>query len=100
MITDTNDLIRSTNKALSNEYNKEFKQYSKEDSKVYLVILGIIDNKIITPLEHKKTARGCINYLKQTFKAYSLIYKPNVQETFIKLRFQLDLVVTTFLSRY
>jgi len=50
---DTNNLIRLTNKVLSNKYNKEFKQYSKEDGKVYLVILGIIDNKIITTLEHK-----------------------------------------------
>ena len=36
---DTNNLIRLTNKVLSNEYNKEFKQYSKEDSKVYLIII-------------------------------------------------------------
>ena len=53
IIIDTNDLIRSTNKALSDEYNKELKQYSKEDGKVCLVILGIIDNEILTALEHK-----------------------------------------------
>ena len=50
---DTNDLIRLTNKALSNKYNKEFKQYNKEDGKVCFVILGIINNKIITALEYK-----------------------------------------------
>ena len=82
---DTNNLIRLTNRALSNKYNKEFKQYSKENGKVYLVILSIINNKIITALEHKQTAKDYINYLKQMFKAHGLIYKANVQETFIKL---------------
>ena len=84
---DTNNLIRLTNKVLSDEYDKKFNQYSKEDSKVYLVILGIINNKIITTLEHKQTAKDYINYLKQLFKAYGLIHKANIQETFVKLRF-------------
>ena len=61
---DTNDLIHSANKALSYEYNKEFKQYSKEDGKVCLVILSIINNKILTALEYKQTAKDYINYLK------------------------------------
>ena len=83
----TNNLIRLTNKALSNKYNKELKQYNKEDGKVYLVILGTINNKIFTALEHKQSAKNYINYLKQIFKARSLIYKANIQETFIKLRY-------------
>ena len=33
IITDTNNLIHLTNKALSNKYKKELKQYSKEDGK-------------------------------------------------------------------
>ena len=56
-----------------------------EDSKVFLVILGIINNKILTALKHKQMAKDYINYLKQTFKAYGLIHKANIQETFIKL---------------
>jgi len=75
---DTNNSIRLTNKALSNEYKKELKQYSKEDGKVYLVILGIINNKILTTLEYKQTVKDYINYLKQTFKARSLIHKANI----------------------
>ena len=77
---DTNNLICLTNKILSNKYYKEFKQYNKDDSKVCLIILGIINNKIITALEHKKTAKDYIKHLKQLFKAYSLIYKANIQE--------------------
>ena len=75
---DTNNLIRLTNKALSNKYDKELKWYSKEDGKVCLVIFGIINNKIITALEHKQTAKDYINHLKQIFKAYGLIYKANI----------------------
>ena len=75
---DTNNSIRLTNKALSNEYKKELKQYSKEDGKVYLVILSIINNKILTALEHKQTAKDYINYLKQMFKARGLIHKANI----------------------
>ena len=78
MITDTNNLIRLTNKALSKEYRWEFKQYSKEDGKVYLVIFGTINNKILTALEHKQTVKDYINYLKQTFKARGLIHEANV----------------------
>ena len=80
-------MICLTNKELSNEYNKEFKQYSKEDGKVCSVILSIIDNKILTALEHKQTAKDYINHLKQTFEARGLIYEANVWETFVKLRF-------------
>jgi hypothetical protein len=69
IIADTNDLIRSTNKALLNEYHKEFKQYNKEDGKVCLIILGTINNEILTALEHKQTAKDYIEYLKQSFKA-------------------------------
>ena len=53
IIADTNNSIRLTNKALSNEYDKEFKQYSKEDGKVCLIILSIINNEILTALEHR-----------------------------------------------
>ena len=68
---DTNNLIRLTNKALSNKYNKE-------DGKVYLVIFSIINNKILTTLEYKQTVKDYINYLKQIFKAYGLIHKANI----------------------
>ena len=78
IITDTNDLICLANKVLSNKYNKELKQYSKKDSKVCSVILSIINNKIITVLEHKQTAKDYINYLKQSFKACDLIHKANI----------------------
>ena len=78
IIADTNNSIRLTNKALYDEYYKEFKQYNKDDGKVCLIILGIINNKIITTLEYKQTVKDYINYLKQTFKAYSLIYKANI----------------------
>ena len=71
-------MIYLTNKELYKEYNKKFKQYNKEDGKVYLVIFGIINNKILTTLEYKQTAKDYINYLKQIFKAYSLIYKANI----------------------
>ena len=84
---DTNNLIRLTNKALFNEYDKEFKQYSKEDGKVCLVILSIINNKILTALEYKQTAKDYIDYLKQSFEARGLIHEANVQETFVKLRY-------------
>ena len=87
IIADTNDSIRSANKALFYEYDKEFKQYSKEDGKVCLVILGTIDNEILTALEHKQTAKDYIDYLKQTFEARGLIHEANVWETFVKLRF-------------
>ena len=84
---DTNNLICLTNKVLSDEYDKELKQYNKEDGKVCSIILGTIDNEILTALEHKQMVKDYINYLKQTFKAYSLIYKANIQETFVKLRY-------------
>ena len=71
-------MIRLTNKELYKEYNKEFKQYNKEDGKVYLVILSIINNKILTVLEHKQIAKDYINYLKQMFKACGLIHKANI----------------------
>ena len=100
IIIDTNDLIRLTNKAFSNEYNKELKQYSKEDGKVYSVILGTIDNEILTALEHKQTVKDYIDYLKQMFEARGLIHKANVWETFVKLHFQLDQAITIFLSHY
>ena len=45
-------------------------------------------------------AKDYINYLKQTFKAYSLIHKANIWETFIKLHYQLDQAITTFSSHY
>ena len=83
-------MIYLTNKELYKEYNKEFKQYNKEDGKVYSFIFGIINNKIITALEYKQTAKDYINYLKQIFEAYGLIHKANIWETFIKLRYQLD----------
>ena len=73
MITDISNSIRLTNKTLSNKYHKELKQYSKKDGKVYLVILSTINNKIITASKHKQTVKDYINYLKQTFKACSLI---------------------------
>ena len=75
---DTNDLIYLTNKILTNKYKKELNQYNKNNSKAYLVILGIINNKIITALKYKQTARDYIKYLKQIFKAYSLIHKANI----------------------
>ena len=50
---DTNNIIYLTNKALSDKYNKKLKQYINEDRKVYLVIFGIINNKIITALEYR-----------------------------------------------
>ena len=75
---DTNNLICLTNKTLSNKYYKELKQYSKEDSKVCLVILSIINNKIITALEYRQTVKDYINYLKQIFKACGLIHKANI----------------------
>ena len=49
----TNNSIYLTNKVLSNKHYKELEQYSKENSKVCSVILNIIDNEIITALEHK-----------------------------------------------
>ena len=75
---DINDSICLTNKALFNKYNKELKQYNKEDGKVCSVIFGIIDNKILTTLKYKQMVKDYINYLKQTFKAYGLIYKANI----------------------
>ena len=71
-------MICLTNKELYKKYNKEFKQYNKKDSKVYLVILSIINNKIFTALKYKQMAKNYINYLKQMFKAYSLIHKANI----------------------
>ena len=71
-------MIYLTNKELYKEYNKEFKQYNEEDGKVYSVIFGIIDNEILTALKYKQTAKDYINYLKQLFKAYSLIHKTNI----------------------
>ena len=50
---DTNNLIDLTNKVLFDKHYKELKQYSKEDGKVYSVILSIINNKIITALKYK-----------------------------------------------
>ena len=71
-------MIRLINKKLYKKYNKEFKQYNKEDGKVYLVIFSIINNKILTALEYKQTAKDYTNYLKQIFKAYGLIHKANI----------------------
>jgi hypothetical protein len=90
IIADTNNSIRSTNKALSNKYQKEFKRFDKDDGKVYSAILSTINNKILTALEYKQTAKDYINHLKQTFKARGLIYEANVWETFVKLRYQSD----------
>ena len=53
----TNNLIYLTNKVLSNKYKKEYNQYSKENSKICLVILGIINNKILTALKYKQTVK-------------------------------------------
>jgi len=53
IIADTNNLICLTNKVLYNKYNKEFKSYNKDNSKVYLVILSIINKEILTALEYK-----------------------------------------------
>ena len=50
---DISNSIHLTNKVLSNKYNKELKQYNKENSKVYSVIFSIINNKILTALEYK-----------------------------------------------
>ena len=63
---------------LYNEYNKELKQYNKDNGKVCLVILGIINKEIITALEHKQTAKDYIEHLKQSFKARGLIHKANI----------------------
>ena len=63
---------------LCDKYNKEFKQYNKNNGKVCLVILGIINKEIITALEHLQTVKDYIKHLKQLFKAYSLIHKANV----------------------
>ena len=80
-------MIYLTNKELYKEYNKEFKQYNKEDGKVCLVILSIINNEILTALKYRQTAKDYINYFKQTFEARGLIYKANIWETFIKLHY-------------
>ena len=53
IIADTNDSIRSTNKALYDEYDKGLKQYTKDDGKVCSIIRGTVDNEILTALEHK-----------------------------------------------
>ena len=50
---DINNSIHLTNKVFSDKYYKELKQYSKKNSKVYSVILSIINNKIITALKYK-----------------------------------------------
>ena len=97
---DTNNLIYLTNKALSDKYHKELKQYDKEDGKVCLVILNIINNEILTALKHKQMVKDYINYFKQMFEACGLIHEANIWETFVKLRYQLDEVITTFLSCY
>jgi len=75
---DTNNLIRLTNKVLYDKYNKELKQYNKDNGKVYLVILNIINKEIITTLEYKQTAKDYIKHLKQLFKARGLIHKANI----------------------
>jgi len=87
IIADTNDSICSTNKALYDEYHKEFKQYNKDDGKVCSIILGTINNEILTALEHKQTAKDYIDHLKQTLEARGLIHEANVWEIFVKLRF-------------
>ena len=61
---DINNSIHLTNKVLSNKYNKELKQYTKDDSKVYLIIFSIVDNEILTTLKYKQTVKDYINYLK------------------------------------
>ena len=58
IITDTNNLICLTNKALYSKYYKEFKQYNKDNSKVYLLIFSIINNKILTTLKYKEDGKG------------------------------------------
>jgi len=63
---------------LCNKYNKEFKQYNKDNGKAYLVILGTINKEIITALEHKQTVKNYIKHLKQLFKAHGLIHKANI----------------------
>ena len=44
-------------------------EYNKDDGKVCSIILGTVDNKILTVLEHKWMAKDYIEYLKQTFEA-------------------------------
>ena len=78
IITDTNDLIYLTNKAFTDKHKKKLDQYTKENSKACIAILSTINNKIITALKHKQTVKDYINYLKQSFEAYSLIYKANI----------------------
>jgi hypothetical protein len=44
-------------------------EYNKDNSKVCLIILSIVNKKILTALKHKQTAKDYIEYLKQMFKA-------------------------------
>ena len=90
IIMDTNDLICSANKALSNEYEKKLEWYNKEDGKVCSVIFSTINNEIITALEHKQMAKDYIDHLKQLFEAHGLIHEANIWEIFVKLCYQPD----------
>ena len=44
-------------------------EYNKDDGKVCSIILGTVDNEILTALQHKQTAKDYIKHLKQIFKA-------------------------------
>ena len=50
----------------------QISEYNKDDGKVCSIILGTVDNKILTVLEHKRTAKDYIEHLKQTFEARSI----------------------------
>ena len=72
---------------LHDEYNKEFKQYTKDNSKVCSIIFSIVNNEILTALKYKQTVKDYIDYLKQILEARGLIHKANVWETSVKLCF-------------
>ena len=47
-------------------------EYNKDNGKVCSIILGTVDNKILTALKHKQTAKDYIKHLKRTFEAQSI----------------------------
>ena len=47
-------------------------EYNKDNDKVCSVILGTVNNKILTALKHKQTAKDYIEHLKQMFEARSI----------------------------
>ena len=42
----------------------QISKYNKDNGKVYSIILGTVDNKILTALKYKQTAKDYIEYLK------------------------------------